>query len=257
MDGSEGPYSFGMERGLGSLVMYYQSKNSPTPMLYYKSDDIGDGKGSLAHLTLSAEPETEGATAFEIRFGFDMNNSPSFGAYILARPKYNATYSMLRVEWDGNLRIHTYNENVDWGAWENTFALFDRDIGRARECSLPKRCGSLGVCEDSQCVACPNAKGLLGWSKSCSPLVLPPRQARAKSVGYYKVVGVEHFLSGYSTQGDGPMGLAECRDKCNKDCKCLGFFYREESSKCLLVPELDTLTKVSNASHVAYIKMSK
>lgn len=256
VDGSEGPYSFGIEQGLSSLVMYYKSKNSPKPMLYYKSDDFGDSRGSLAHLTLAAEPETEGATAFEIRFGFDKNNSPSFATHILARPKYNATYSMLRVESDGNLRIHTYDENVDWGAWDNTFMLFDRDIGWASECALPKRCGELGVCEDDQCMACPSPRGLLGWSKGCAPPVLPPCRARvAGKVGYYRVVGVEHFMSGYGTQGDGPMKLAECREKCNRDCKCLGFFYREESSKCLLAPELDTLTKVSNTSHVAYIKM--
>ncbi|KAK4797597.1 hypothetical protein SAY86_029923 [Trapa natans] len=257
-DGSEGPYSFGMVEGSGSLVMYYKSKNFPTPVLYYKSDDLGDGKGSLAHLTLAAEPETEGSTAYEVRFGFDMNGSPSFGTYIMTRPKYNATYSMLRVESDGNLRIYTYDENVDWGAWGVTLTQFDRDEGRASECSLPKRCGSLGVCEDNQCVACPTPKGLLGWSKSCAPPVLPPcGQAGAKGISYYKVVGVEHFLSGYSTQGDGPTKLADCKDKCNKDCKCVGFFYREESSRCLLVPELDTLTKVDNTSHIAYIKIPK
>lgn len=43
VDGSEGTHSFGMEQGLGSLVMYYTSKNSPIPMLYYKCDHLGDG----------------------------------------------------------------------------------------------------------------------------------------------------------------------------------------------------------------------
>ncbi|CAL9016990.1 unnamed protein product, partial [Prunus brigantina] len=34
---------------------------------------------------------------------------------------------------------------------------------------LPERCGKFGVCEDSQCVACPLPYGLMGWNKSCEP----------------------------------------------------------------------------------------
>jgi hypothetical protein len=37
----------------------------------------------------------------------------------------------------------------------------------------------------------------------------------------------------------------------------LGFFYKEESSKCLLAPVLGTLVGVSSPSHVGFIKMSK
>ncbi|KAK6917677.1 S-locus glycoprotein domain [Dillenia turbinata] len=253
IDGSEGPYSFGMEGRF--LVMYLKSKNSKKPLLYFRSDEFGNGQGSLANLVFTSEPETEEAYAYELRFNFDMKNSPSFGTYILARPKYNSTYSILKVESDGNLKIYTYYEHVDYGAWEVTFKLFDRDEGRESECKLPKRCGSLGVCEDNQCVACPSSKGLLGYSKSCAPPKLPPCKGGA-NVGYYEVVGVEHFLNGF-TEGDGPMKLVDCKKKCDLDCGCLGFFYREESSKCLLAPELDTLIKVSNSSHVAYIKMPK
>ncbi|KAB5534115.1 hypothetical protein DKX38_017201 [Salix brachista] len=218
MDGSLGAYSFVMEQRYWAL--------------YYK------------------------AYAFEVGFTYDMNSSPSSGTYILTRPKYNSTYSMLRLESDGNLRIHTYNENVDWGAWDVTFKLFDRDSSREiSECKLPQRCGSLGVCEDNQCVACPRPQGLLGWSKSCAPPALPPCK-RGVKLDYYKVVGVEHFLNGYS-EGEGPRKLVDCWNKCSNDCGCLGFFYKEESSKCLLAPVLGTLVEVSTPSHVGYIKMSK
>lgn len=104
-------------------------------------------------------------------------------------------------------------------------------------------------------MACPSPKGLLGWSSGCAPPKLGPCNGRSK-VDYYKVVGVEHFMSRFS-EGDGPMKVGDCRDKCSKDCKCVGFFYREESSKCLLAPVLGTLTKVSNSSHVGFIKVSK
>ncbi|PSS29060.1 Epidermis-specific secreted glycoprotein [Actinidia chinensis var. chinensis] len=253
LDPSNGPYRFGMEKRY--LAMYYKSKNSLKPLFFYKSDEFGNGKGSLANMVFNCAPETDEAYAFELRFEFDMKNSPSSGTYILSRPKYNSTYSMLRVGMDGNLRVYTYEEHVDWGAWEVTYILFDRDNGRESECQLPRRCGMLGVCDDDQCVACPRPQGFLGWSNACAPPVPPPCKGGAANVGYYNVVGVEHFTSAY-VAGYGPIKVMECKDKCTKDCKCVGFFYKEESSTCLLVPELGTLVKVSNSSHVGYIKMS-
>lgn len=249
-----GPYSFVMEQR--HWVMYYQPKNSQNPIIYYKSFEFGNGKGTLANLVFYCEPEYGQNFAFELGFLFNMTNSPSSGTSILTRPKYNSTYSMLRVDMDGNLRIYTYDDNVDWGAWEVTYALFTSEdyYGRESLCKLPKKCGSLGICDDNQCVACPKPQGLLGWDRSCATPPLPPCQAGANSVDFYKVdSGVEHYSSSYN-EGNGPMKLIECRTKCSQDCKCLGFFYREESSKCLLVPELGTLIKTSNSSHVGYIK---
>ncbi|KAH6828092.1 hypothetical protein C2S53_014449 [Perilla frutescens var. hirtella] len=248
-----GPYSFVMEKRHWAL--YYQTKNARNPLLYYKSGEFGNGKGALAYLGFSCEPEYGGSYAFELGFTFNLSKSDSSGTRILSRPKYNSTYTMLRVDIDGNLRMYTYNEHVDWGAWEVTYVLFNRDGDEPSECGLPKRCGSLGICEESQCVACPTSLGVLGWSKSCAPPKLPPCKGII-NVDYFKVEGVEHYTSGYN-EGAGPMSLGQCRDKCSKDCKCLGFFYRAESSKCLVVPELGTLVKVSNASHVGYIKMAK
>ena len=40
---------------------------------------------------------------------------------------------------------------------------------------------------------------------------------------YYKLEGVDHFMSKYS-KGDGPMKENECGEKCSKECKCLGYF---------------------------------
>lgn len=116
----------------------------------------------MARLTLFTELVTKGAVAFKIRFVYDLNGSPSSVTYLLARSNYNATYSMLRVEWDGNLRVYTYEENVDRGAWDVAFTLFDSETAIESKCALPKRCGALGVCEDEQCVACLTAMGLLG-----------------------------------------------------------------------------------------------
>ncbi|XP_039061702.1 epidermis-specific secreted glycoprotein EP1-like [Hibiscus syriacus] len=142
-DGSKGAYSFVMEERY--LKMYHKSMNSALPLLYYRSYEFGIQQGSLANLKFYCSPETEQAYAFELGFAYDMKGSSSSGTHILARPKYNGTYSMLRVESDGNLKIYTYNENVNWGYWDNTFKLFDGEDHESL-CNLPKRCGSLGIC---------------------------------------------------------------------------------------------------------------
>ncbi|KAL8090879.1 hypothetical protein AgCh_040089 [Apium graveolens] len=101
----------------------------------------------------------------------------------------------------------------------------------------------LGVCQDDQCIACPTPNGLTTWSKTCAPPVFP---ACGKGVvDYYKVVGVEHFTNSI-TSGSGPITVGDCRKKCDADYECLGFFYREESSICLLATALGALNKVAN-----------
>lgn len=169
---------------------------------------------------------------------------------------------MLRLESDGNMKVYTYYEHVEWRAWDTVFKLFDRDdLGLINEeCLLPRRCGSLRVCEDSQCVACPNPWGLMGWSKSWAPPNLPPCKVnngsnRTGSTGFacYRVEGVDHFLvNDFAVKDDGPMKLGECKEKCDKDCGCLG--YRNDSSRCLLAPEIGTLMKKPSTPYVGYIK---
>ncbi|KAF9590188.1 hypothetical protein IFM89_031843 [Coptis chinensis] len=254
VNGSKGPYSFLFENN--TLALYLKSKNSPKPLPYYKYPEFASQQTPLSRIVFNSVPEYDLPYAYELRYDIYVGNS-SNGNSLVGRPKYNSTLSMLRLGSDGSLKVYTYYDKVDWNAWEITYSLFDKDhLYGQSECKLPTRCGSLGVCEDSQCVACPLPKGLLGWSKTCAPPKLPSCKGGATNVNYYKVVGVEHFTNDY-TVGEGPMKVSGCREKCSKDCGCLGFFYKEESSKCFLAPELGTVTKVSNPSHVAYIKISK
>lgn len=137
--------------------------------------------------------------------------------------------------------------------WEETYGFFsDYNV---RECGLPSKCGNFGLCDRKMCIACPSQKGLLGWSKACSPPVAPTCKAAGAAVDYYKIVEAEHFLSPYK-KGEGPMKVMECQEKCSKDCKCLGFVYKEDTSMCLVAPVLATLIKAVNTSAV-YVKYSK
>ncbi|KAF5175913.1 Ep1-like glycoprotein [Thalictrum thalictroides] len=257
VDGSKGPYSIVLEKQ--RLVMYLKSKNSPKPILYHIILDQG-GFDFINSVNFNSAPETEEAFVYNLNLDYYVDNSTTPFSTRLARPKYNSILSFLRVESDGNLRIHTYYDKVISGSWEVTYTLFNREGSRSvSECRLPTKCRSYGVCLNNNCVGCPSPEGIiLAWSETCASPTLPPCKNRSPPVkaSYYKVVGVEHFTRDY-TEGEGPVKVSECRGKCNQDCGCLGFFYREESSKCLIAYELGTLTKVANQSHVAYIKMYK
>ncbi|KAG6758795.1 hypothetical protein POTOM_035256 [Populus tomentosa] len=54
---------------------------------------------------------------------------------------------------------------------------------------------------------------------------------------------------------NGLMGWSRDCQPC--DCKCLGYFYNKETSKCWIVYDLHTLTRVGNSAHVGYIKAPK
>ncbi|GKU90983.1 hypothetical protein SLEP1_g4914 [Rubroshorea leprosula] len=245
MNNSDGLYSLVMEPK--RLAMYYKN------IVYFSSSQVqSELDGPLESVTLSAAPENDQDYAYEINLDFKVANSTNSRGLILTRPKYNSTLSILRLGIDGNLKVFTYYDPVDYRAWEVTFTLFHRENQiYETECQLPERCGKFGVCEDNQCVACPLPNGLLGWSKECEPKKVT--SCAPKDFGYYKVEGVDHYMSKYN-EGQGPMKEGDCGKKCTLDCKCLGYFYHRETSKCWIAYDLKTLTKFSNSTHVGYIK---
>ncbi|CAK9325248.1 unnamed protein product [Citrullus colocynthis] len=257
IDGSDGPYSLVLDRT--GLTMFLN--NSGQLLTYGGWPDTEHGN----RVTFTVEPENENATAYELLLLVNQDTPKrrllqvrpirSGGALNLNKLNYNATYSFLRLGHDGNLRAFTYYDGTSYLKWEESFAFFSNYF--VRECALPSKCGAYGYCSSGMCVACPSPKGLLGWSESCAPPKTPPCSGGGKGkFGYYKIVGVEHFLNPYKEDGEGPIKVGDCRAKCDRDCKCLGFIYKEYSSKCLRVPLLRTLIKDINSSSVGYIKYS-
>ncbi|KAF3442404.1 hypothetical protein FNV43_RR16320 [Rhamnella rubrinervis] len=244
----DGPYSLVMEQK--ALVLYYKSNNSARPMLYFASPQWSIQSGSLQSVTFKSAPETDEAFAYELSLDLQLADNSSSGSILLGRPKYNATASFIRIGIDGNVKIYTYYDKVTYAGWEVTFTLFDRESNWETECQLPERCGIFGVCEENQCVACPSPNGLLGWNKSCQPEKVS--SCRESDFHYYKIEGVDHFLSKY-TRGDS-VKESDCTNKCSKDCKCMGYFYNQQTSRCWIAYELKTLTKVANSTHLGYIK---
>ncbi|XP_057838556.2 EP1-like glycoprotein 2 [Cryptomeria japonica] len=182
------------------------------------------------------------------------SDQTSTALYLFATPRFSTTLSFLRLDWDGNLRMYTYSPQIEYNTWDITYERFK--YGGLYGCGLPKKCGSLGICGDSQCVACPKPQGLQGWTSSCSPPSLPACNYSSVAVDFYKVVGAEHFSSKY-VAGIEKINVVECKRRCLSDCKCAAFFYWQESSKCFLTQTVDTLQQSSNSTHLAFIKYPK
>lgn len=91
----------------------------------------------------------------------------------------------------------------------------------------------------------------MGWNKSCEPQKLT--SCEENSFHYYKVDGVDHFMSKFFTAGVA-MKEKDCASKCTLDCKCLGYFYNQDASWCWRAYDLKTFTKVALSIHVGYIK---
>ncbi|KAK9150544.1 hypothetical protein Syun_008853 [Stephania yunnanensis] len=265
-DGRDGPYSVVLEpSGLNMYVTYGGQR------LRYGGFSFSGGQKYVA-MKFEAVPENENATAYELTLGFEEAAAPpppkptrhllqsrpvsNSEGPIIKKINYNGTLSYLRMGSDGNLKVVTYYDQTSYLKWSETYSFFGDDV---RECALPTKCGSFGLCQFKfSCVACPTPKGLSAWSESCAPPKLPPcKGGAAAAVDYFKIAGVEHFMSPYLADKAQKMSVNACRDKCSKDCKCAGFFYREDTSRCFTTPLLATLIKVTNTSRVGYIKYSK
>ncbi|KAI4320708.1 hypothetical protein MLD38_034161 [Melastoma candidum] len=252
-DNVNGPYSLVMEpRGLS---FYYAGRNAPVPVSYY-TITIQHIKSNVERMTFHCTPNYDNHTYdLDLRYQAGKGASAVEETIMRTRTLYNSTLSYLRLGIDGNLRFITFDNIVDYRAWDETYTFFTSDQSPLRDsvCQIPTKCGSFGLCEDSQCVACPLATRLAGWSKDCVPPKLT--SCNPRYFGYYKLVGVDHFSSKYTSGISAKVG--DCEVRCTKECKCAGYFYNEASSRCWIAYDLMTLTKVGNTSHVGYIKTPK
>ncbi|CAH1449978.1 unnamed protein product [Lactuca virosa] len=242
-----GAYSFVIEPK--RLGLYYKN------MLYWSSTfpEVSQRNVTIVNATFGIV-ETEYNNDFNA-LRCHLSNSDAQPYVDLDLLRFNNTLSYIRLGIDGNLRLYSYRPNVAFGMWSLVFSLFDkRESTRGDiyedECQLPERCGKFGLCEDSQCVGCPSPEGVFAWSTKCN--VKSP-SCKAGGSPYYQLKGVDHFTSKYSP-GSGPVKQKDCESKCTKDCKCMGYFYRTDLSRCWIANELKTLTRVGNSTHLAYIK---
>ncbi|KAL4554122.1 hypothetical protein LXL04_039762 [Taraxacum kok-saghyz] len=246
-----GVYSFVLEPK--RLAMYYK-----TTMRYWASTfpELNQRNVTIVNATLEIQ-ETEYEENYFNSLKCRLSNSGSQPYLDFDLLRYNSTLSYLRLGIDGNLRLYSYRRNIRFSSWSLLFTLFDRTVTPRGttvedECQQPDRCGKFGLCEGSQCVGCPSPTGVFAWSKDCDS---KPPPCKAGGFRYYQLKGVDHFTVKY-TPGNGPVKQSDCESKCSKDCKCLGYFYRTDRSRCWIANELKTLTRVGNSTHLAFIKTS-
>ncbi|CAH8356169.1 unnamed protein product [Eruca vesicaria subsp. sativa] len=257
MDGSDGPYS--MVLGEKNLTMYVNKTGKPLAYGGWPSEDY---RGTVTFTVRREFVNLTEPSAYELLLepaplpdtgGSNRRLLQARPIGILSKINYNGTISYLRLGSDGSLKAFTYYQPATYLEWEETFAFFSRNFVRA--CGLPSFCGEFGYCSRGMCVGCPTPKGLFAWSETCSaPKTTAFCGNKGKTVNYFKIVGVEHFNGPYVNDGQGPVSVNECKVKCDLDCKCLGYFYKEKDKKCLVAPLLGTLIKVANTSSIAYIK---
>ncbi|KAK9674499.1 hypothetical protein RND81_12G236700 [Saponaria officinalis] len=249
--------------GFYSLVMmpnrvslYYKSANSSKPIVYYTLFKTNKTLATLQFIAYnqfkpSFNQQFTDGTQDRYEIG-DLSPPPDYNFHILS--------SFVRLENDGNLIVYIFQTDDEDQGWYPGYTVFpQKDISfwtqQLDSCMLPEKCGNFGVCENGSCVACPTPKGLVPWLEGkCEP----PKVGACslgKLVKYYKVVGVEHYSSKYN-KGEGAMPISLCQSKCSLDCKCVGYFYHLENSRCWIAHDLMTLTKSNNAKHFGFIKTS-
>ncbi|KAK3220260.1 hypothetical protein Dsin_014230 [Dipteronia sinensis] len=165
--------------------------------------------GSSEYFKFNSGPETEECFAYLQTIDLHVAKSSTGGGgggLNLARLKYNCTLSFLRLKIDENLEIEI-------------------QVGK-----LSANCqggvANSGCFDDNQCVACPSENGTLGWSKHWEAEKL--NSCGVKDFHYYKLEGVDQFMSKY-TRGNGTVKVEDCGKKCTSDCKCMGYFYHQET----------------------------
>ncbi|KAK9056917.1 hypothetical protein SSX86_024282 [Deinandra increscens subsp. villosa] len=246
-----GVYSFVIEPK--RFALYYKNN-----MRYWSSTfpELTRQNVTIINATLVIqETEYEENYFHALRCNLQNGQFFEFPSLDLGQIRYNSSLSYLRLGIDGNLRLFTYRANVRGNAWSLLYTLFDRRVNEngmvfEDECQLPNRCGKFGLCEDSQCVGCPKPNGVFAWSKDCDT---KSPGCKAGGFTYYVLKGVDHFTVKYTT-GTRPEKRSDCESKCTKDCKCMGYFYHTDKSRCWIANELKTLTRVANSTHLAYIK---
>ncbi|XP_026444934.1 EP1-like glycoprotein 2 [Papaver somniferum] len=147
-DGREGQHSIVVDKK--GLIIYLNNSGN---VLQYAG---WEAKG-LSSVTFDSVHEEELTTSYFLTLGFAKQYAPS-KRILLKKVNYNYLHSFLRIEFDGNLRLHTANTEPDYMSWGVDYEYFGNTV---EECALYRKCGLTGFCDRSICGSCPR-KGSLG-----------------------------------------------------------------------------------------------
>ncbi|TVU48741.1 hypothetical protein EJB05_00012, partial [Eragrostis curvula] len=239
----------GQELRVGVPLTCSTSDQDLTPGAYRlvltANDVLLQWANSVTYWALSSDP----ASVQESNHAVASMAVNASGLYLLAANGRDAVYRMLfpsplskegesrilRVDPSGRLRAQTLTAAAQlptvWTA-------------PANDCDLPLPCRSLGICtpggNGSTC-GCPDAFSTYS-SGGCAPadgsaLPAPDGCGKAPRYGYVSLgAGIGYLPNKFAAPETSGESLPACRDLCSANCSCLGFFYKNSSSRsCFLL----------------------
>ncbi|RZC76685.1 hypothetical protein C5167_000786 [Papaver somniferum] len=138
---------------MGLLNVTFRSVQRINPVQEPPPEDIpGPGKPGPFYVL------KQGTTTYFLTLGFTNQTR----RVMLKKNDKTFTYSFLRLDSDGNLRLYIYAEHaweeIYYRYWEAPYAFFGDTV---KECALGSKCGTSGKCDRRLCSACPRSGGSL------------------------------------------------------------------------------------------------
>ncbi|KAI3962038.1 hypothetical protein MKW92_001910 [Papaver armeniacum] len=134
---------------MGLLNVTFRSVQRINPVQEPPPEDIpGPGKPGPFYVL------KQGTTTYFLTLGFAIQTR----RVMLMKNDKTFTYSFLRLDSDGNLRLYIYAEHaweeIYYRYWETPYAFFGDTV---KECALLSECGTSGKCDRRLCSACPRS----------------------------------------------------------------------------------------------------
>ncbi|KAI3849652.1 hypothetical protein MKW92_044590, partial [Papaver armeniacum] len=159
MDSHDGPHSMKID-GKKGFIMYQNHSGKLVPYAGWK-------KMGPLNATFQTPPEIPGPGKPGPFYVLKQGTTTYFLTLIFANQTRRVmlkkidktvTYSFLRLESDGNLKLYIYAEysweEIYYRYWEKTTYAFFGDT--VKECALRSKCGTSGKCDRRLCSACPH-----------------------------------------------------------------------------------------------------
>ncbi|CAI0427341.1 unnamed protein product [Linum tenue] len=129
----------------------------------------------------------------------------------------------LTLDYDGNLRLYSLNNNLRGGNWVITWQAM------VKLCNVHGICGRNGIClyTPAPKCSCPpgyQVKDVQNWSQGCQPKFNINTCLRPNQVKFVEVPHVDFW--GFDLNFSEPASMESCRKLCLDDCRCAGFSYR-------------------------------
>uniref|UniRef100_A0A0A0KYC6 Protein kinase domain-containing protein n=2 Tax=Cucumis sativus TaxID=3659 RepID=A0A0A0KYC6_CUCSA len=158
-----------------------------------------------------------------------------------------------RLGFDGRFKIMSF---INGG-------FVEEFLGPSEICQIPTICGKLKLCSAGTCSCPPSFTGdsrggcvpadsSISLASSCGNISSLDSKS---SFSYLRLMnGVDYFANTFMEPVTHGVDLQFCKYLCSKNCSCLGLFYENSSSSCLLIWNQIGSIMSANKGRVGFIK---